>query len=308
MRSKLYDAMYGFVLGGVVGVPYEFNARGRFKATEPIGNGTYDQPKGTWSDDTSLTLCLMENISEGGSYVDLMSKFSKYRDGYMTPFGKMFDIGLGTTAAINYFDYHDKEPVECGWRSEDSNGNGSLMRVLPLVFTLKDKDFDEVFSEVKNISSLTHGHQRSILGCLIYVLVMMELNKGNGLTESIQKVKVELDRHLDDKYLRELRNYKKMFETGFKETEEDKIQSSGYVVDTLLASIWSVLNTETTKEAILKSVNLGRDTDTVGAVTGSISGMMYGLDKESEEWLEVIQNKELLDAKLKEFQLHLENK
>lgn len=69
---------------------------------------------------------------------------------------------------------------------------------------------------------------------------------------------------------------------------EDEIQSSGYVLHTLEASIWCLLTTENYKEAVLKAVNLGNDTDTTGAVTGGIAGLLYGLDNIPENWLKQI--------------------
>lgn len=308
VKSTMKEVVYGFVLGDALGVPYEFERRGTFEAKGMTGYGMFNQPKGTWSDDTSLMLCLMENLSEGGNYNDLMDKFSNYRKGYMTPFNNMFDIGIATNAGIDKYVKFGKEPIECGWVSEDSNGNGSLMRVLPLVYSLNEKEFKEVFEEVKNVSSLTHRHPRSILGCLIYVLLMMELMNKVSIETALSTVKQDLESKLDKEYLKELDHYKELFEPKFKENEESKVDSSGYVVSTLLASVWSVMNTNTLSESILKSVNLGKDTDTVGAVTGSLSAMMYGMDEQSLKWLDEVQNRELLDNKLEEFEVYLGGK
>ncbi len=70
--------------------------------------------------------------------------------------------------------------------------------------------------------------------------------------------------------------------------EEDEIQSSGYVLHTLEASIWCLLTTDNYKEAVLKAVNLGSDTDTIGAVTGGLAGLLYGLDNIPKNWLQQI--------------------
>ncbi len=74
----------------------------------------------------------------------------------------------------------------------------------------------------------------------------------------------------------------------------DKIKSSGYVVDTLEASIWVILNCNSFKEAIIGAINLGDDTDTVGAITGSMAGILYGYENIPKEWLKELKKKEYL--------------
>ena len=62
MAKKLRDAVYGLAVGDAVGVPYEFKRRGSFQCAGMTGHGTHDQPAGTWSDDTSMTLATCASI------------------------------------------------------------------------------------------------------------------------------------------------------------------------------------------------------------------------------------------------------
>jgi len=102
LEDRIHAVILGGAIGDALGVPVEFKARGAFKVSDMIEHGTYNLPKGTWSDDTSLTLCLIENIIENGSLDDLMRKFSNYQsNGYMTPYGRCFDIGITTIKAIS---------------------------------------------------------------------------------------------------------------------------------------------------------------------------------------------------------------
>ena len=68
--GKIYDAIMGLVVGDALGVPVEFKARDTFHVDDMIGYGTYNQPPGTWSDDSSLTLATMESVE----FLPLMGK------------------------------------------------------------------------------------------------------------------------------------------------------------------------------------------------------------------------------------------
>ncbi|WP_254391832.1 ADP-ribosylglycohydrolase family protein [Terribacillus sp. DMT04] len=181
--------MYGGILGDLIGVPVEFKKRDTFNIVDIEGYGTYNQPPGTLSDDTSLTLCLLENIVEKGTLNDLMNKFLLYRDsGYCTPFGKMFDIGRTTNEAIEK--YKSGMPVEqCGGDSEYDNGNGAVMRLAPLAFLLcKEFNFKKKIEVIKQYTEITHSHPRSIVGSIIYVELLIRLYHNNSLKQSIKGI------------------------------------------------------------------------------------------------------------------------
>lgn len=184
LNSKEFDMFYGgifgFIVGDAIGVPVEFCTREERK-NDPVKEmrayGTYHQPYGTWSDDTSLTLCLLEGLTEGYSLEGLIEKFIKfYKKGYLTPYGEVFDIGNATRVAIEKMELGEK-PEKCGGYSENDNGNGSLMRILPLAFYLKDISPVNKLKIIKDVSSITHSHKRSILACIIYVEYSINLIK-----------------------------------------------------------------------------------------------------------------------------------
>ena len=94
----------------------------------------------------------------------------------------------------------------------------------------------------------------------------------------------------------ELRTYHRLFDLdAFAKIQADRIESSGYVVDAFEAAVWSLITTNSFKEALLKAVNLGDDTDTVAAIAGGLGGLYYGLDAIPQNWLESLKNKELFE-------------
>ena len=252
---KLRDAIYGLAVGDALGVPYEFKERGSFKCTDMVGYGTHYQPAGTWSHDTSLTLATCYSIKEcGGVDVeDIRRRFESWLyKGKFTVDGKVFDVGNTTREAI---------ALRRGSTDKYAQGNGSLMRILPLVFV------DEWYKYVDDVSSITHAHAMALAVCRCYLNVAEELIKGSR----VQEIK------------------------NFKGISEKSIESSGYVVDTYNAALWCLANTDNYRDAVLKAVNLGDDTDTTAAVTGGLAGIIYGYDGIPKEWIEKLRGKDIIE-------------
>jgi ADP-ribosyl-[dinitrogen reductase] hydrolase len=176
------DAIIGVAVGDALGVPVEFIARDKLlisPVTNMIGYGTHNQPPGTWSDDTSLTLCLAEMLCNGYSIKRLAGYFVNWREyGFYTAHGNVFDIGIATSASIQNI-ITGTPPLLAGGNDEQSNGNGSLMRILPLLFFIKDKPIEERFRYTSEVSSVTHRHIRSIISCFIYLEFARYVLEGN---------------------------------------------------------------------------------------------------------------------------------
>lgn len=302
LRERLFATLYGGIIGDLMGVPVEFKKRGTFHVEDVIGYGTYNQPPGTWSDDTSLTLCLVENMIEKGDTRSLMDKFVRYMEqGYLTPFGEMFDIGITTADAVSSYK-KGVLPEHCGKTGEFDNGNGTLMRIAPLVFVLiNEGDFNKRKALVQQYTMITHGHPRSIVGSIIYIELLLSLYRNNSLEFALNEVFNLLQNNLQHELHTELNAYSRIFDENFLSISEDEIKSSGYIVHSLEAAIWSVGHASTFKEAILKAVNLGEDTDTIAAITGALAGMCHQMNGIPEDWLNAIVKKQEIDDLIEAF-------
>ena len=290
LKDKIFGGILGLTVADALGVPVEFKSRESLRnnpVTDMIGYGTYNQPPGTWSDDTSLTLCLLHSLTKKEiDYTDMLQRFLSWIDeGKYTPHGEVFDVGIATRKALQRF-RNGTEPLHCGGTSEQDNGNGSLMRILPLVFYLHAKD-EKSFDIIHNVSSLTHAHKRSQIACGIYLTIAESLFDASDLKTAIDTGLEKAKEYYENKkeYADDLKHYKRLFDIDFAKLPEKAIKSSGYVVDTLEAALWCLLNTDNYKDCVLKAVNLGEDTDTVAAVAGGLAGMLYGVDAIPKEWL-----------------------
>lgn len=297
-QNRLLGGLYGSLLGDALGVPVEFagrETRRRDPVTGMRGYGTHGQPAGTWSDDGALLLCSVESLATAGFDTrDMASRFVRWhREGHWSAHGCVFDIGIATASALRRV--HDGVPAEeAGGRGEHSNGNGSLMRILPLALAFPDLDAEVLAGRVSRASAITHGHPRSQMACVFYCLLARELAKGQNASDALATARDRFSGLYNGKA--EWAAFSGVIDPDLSSWQESRISGSGYVMDTLTASIWCLLTTATFRDCVLKAVNLGEDTDTTGCVAGGLAGLLYGFENLPGEWLALLPRREELEG------------
>ena len=278
----LKGAMLGLIVADALGVPFEFKNRDTFKVTGMVGGGTHNQPVGTWSDDSSMTLATLDSFIKKDKIDmnDIMRKFlAWFKDYTYCPHGVCFDIGHTVVTALGRYDerslFGDCDPTRCGGRGFKDNGNGSLMRILPIAFV------EHTVQDILDLSSLTHAHEIALMSCRLYVQLAENLMNGMSKEDAITHLTCCID---------ECENIPKM-----KGYPRESIKSSGYVIDSFEAAVWSFVNSESYSECVIKAVELGEDTDTVAAIAGGLAGIYYGIGGEKgvpEEWIDTLARKD----------------
>lgn len=297
---SIKDGIIGFAVGDALGVPAEFKTREtlkRYPITDMIGYGTYNVPKGTWSDDTSMTLATIDSLNTIGKIDtnDMANRFLDwYRNSNYTATEETFDIGRTTMQSLQKYELGINNTEDCGQFGEKDNGNGSLMRMLPIAFyihSIQTYDLEKnenikatdkkIYDMVKKVSMITHSHEISILGCYIFVRFAMEIMDGKFKDLSYEYIK-----NLDYSFFspNSVDKYYRILKEDIKYKSVNDIKSTGYIVDTLEAVLWLFLNSKDYNSTILKAVNLGGDTDTIAAITGGLLGLYYGIDKINNKW------------------------
>ena len=281
---KVKDGIVGLIVGDALGVPVEFKS-GYDLSQNPItgmeGYGTHNQPAGTWSDDSAMTLATMHSIvqKQGIDYDDIMDKFvawyseAKYMQGNST-----FDCGFTTSSAISRYVSQNTPALESGCKGERDNGNGSLMRILPLAY-IKDIDYETI----ENVSGLTHAHPRSKIACVLYVEMAKSMLENSGLTmeEHIFSACDKIKEYYKDSP--ELKHFERIFNNDL-----EIISGKGYVISTFEVVVRCLLITDNYADAVLEAVNIGIDTDTNAAICGGLAGIYYGFDSIPVDWVNEI--------------------
>ena len=329
------SGIIGAIVGDALGLPVQFRPR-EDRDLDPItdmrGYGAFVIPAGSWSDDSSLILATMdglaaslkkeerlENLSlnEIIDYEIIMKNFSKWLNkGEFTPYGFAYDVGGATMDGIGRYDM-GTEPTLSGGIGERDNGNGSLMRILPIslfIHYLSQKysfDEEDKMEAVHNLSSLTHRHRRSQMTCGIYVNIALEFLENNGSDLSLEELIANGINKSKEYYFnnpsfeKELHHFDRVFSLNIQNLPRDEIKSGGYTISSLEASIWCLLNNENYKDTLLQAVNLGHDTDTTACIVGGLAGIYYGYEEIPNEWIDELARLDYIEDLIENFALTL---
>lgn len=297
--NKLKNGIMGFIMGDAMGVPLEFKKREIFennKVTDMISNDRIGV-KGVWSDDSSMVIATMKAIIDNKgkiNYESIMNNFILWVSNKdFIAIDKAFGIGRATFFALgNYYNKRYEKITDCGMKGFNYNGNGSLMRILPIAYYCyyKKLNEDEIYNLVKDVSSFTHSHEISILGCFIYVLLVIELLSGKEKVNAYSNIR----KYNYRKYfsLENIKYYDRLLNNDISKLDVDSISSMGFVVDTLEAVIWCFMNNNSYDKCVIEAINLGNDSDTIGALVGGLSGIYY--NDINNKWLNDIKRKNYL--------------
>jgi ADP-ribosyl-[dinitrogen reductase] hydrolase len=302
-RDRVLGGLWGSLVGDALGVPVEFIDRAAAQlnpVTSMREYGTHHQPRGTWSDDGAMMLCTTDSLlNHEFNPADMGERFVRWmNDGLWTANGDVFDIG-GTTCTALMRIAKGVPAGEAGGRHEDSNGNGSLMRILPVVLRFAAEPLELFANRVQTVSAITHGHPRSQMACVFYGLVVRHLLLGEQPQSAVGSARSEFSVWCQRSA--ELPRFNHILEDDLISLPEGEVLSTGYVLHTLHASLWCLLKTQNFQDCVLKAVNLGGDTDTTGCVAGGLAGVAYGMKAIPSDWVNQLARKGDVDCLFHEF-------
>jgi ADP-ribosyl-[dinitrogen reductase] hydrolase len=304
-KDKIIGGILGLLVGDALGVPYEFHeqqsiptlAEIKFNPPSYFRRSHASVPVGTWSDDGSQALILLDSLLSCGKFD--ANHFAKglvdwYENGFMAVDNKVFDVGIQTSKAI-FEIKKGVEPLLAGGRDEYSNGNGSLMRVLPLALWHKGSDL-ELIADAFDQSAVTHAHLRSQLCCALYCLWTRNLLNEieNPWETAIAKMRESFTEDTTEG---------KEFEFYIRPEADHETTGSGYVVDSLFSAKWA-LEQGSYEQVVKSAISLGRDTDTTACIAGGLAGVRDGIEAIPIRWRENLRGKEIYEPLLEKMLKH----
>ena len=301
LEEKIAGGIVGLLVGDALGVPYEFHKRDQIP---PLAGIEFDPPKGfrrshgdvlpgTWSDDGAHALILLASLLYCGKLdLDDLGRrlVNWYDNGYKAVDAHVFDVGVQTAAAINRLQSGVLAP-QAGLRNEHANGNGSLMRVLPLALWHKGTIEDLVINAQEQ-SVITHGHLRSQVCCALYCLwaryTVEELS--DPWREAVASLRNLYGENAPER---------EELEWSIRPDDPPEGSGSGYVVD-CLRSARRAMQAGSYEQVVKAAISLGNDTDTTACVAGGIAGIRDGVNAIPERWRTRLRGEELYQHELQQ--------
>ncbi len=300
LRDKIRGAMWGALVGDAAGVPYEFRRADTIPPSNKIAMGaleydahqyppTHNMPAGTWSDDGSGVLALASACLGATTHFEpealAAGLVAWYKDGAFAVDGHVFDIGNATRSAINKL-IRGASWKESGCSEASSNGNGSLMRAIPLALWHVGTDA-ELYRDAVAASAVTHAHALATTSCGLFSILVRKilLDRYTPATCAIfaaQQV-AEIDPANFDQLDRELRKY---------EVPNGRPMGSGYVVDSLAYALRIAKDyaKHDFTSVVRGAIRLGGDTDTTASIAGGLAGAIYGVQGIPSLWLSAMRD------------------
>lgn len=302
-QDQILGGLYGLLIGDAVGVPYEFHAASELPSfaelemVPPQGflRAHTGVPTGTWSDDGAQTLCLLDSLVEC-SQMNLRHFSNKlwawYNQGLWAVDGEVFDVGIQTGASLQAF-FKGVPPEQAGLVYPNGQGNGALMRVLPLALWHQGSD-QELVQDAHTQSLITHGHIINQVVCALYCLWVREVATGKDMKEAYQnavhRLRLLYGETSQERYALE----------SIRPDDDPKSKGSGYVVETL-QSVRIAVEEASFEAVVKKAISLGDDTDTNAAIAGGLYGVKVGLSGIPQRWYNQLRGKAQVEVLVEEW-------
>ncbi|MCP1444477.1 ADP-ribosyl-[dinitrogen reductase] hydrolase [Pseudomonas sp. GGS8] len=276
LTERYRATLLGLACADAIGTSVEFQPRGSFKPlTDMVGGGLFNLKPGQWTDDTSMALCLAESLlnKKGFDAADQMGRYLNWWQwGYLSSTGECFDIGMTVREALAR--YQETGQPFAGSTDPDTAGNGSLMRLAPVVlYYFPDRDRIKTFSA--DSSRTTHAAPEAIECCQLLAELLRKALLG-ATKPDLQRLPEPI--LLEPKVMAIARG-------DYLDKSKDDIRGSGYCVASLEAALWCFHHTGSFEAAILEAANLGDDADTTAAIVGQLAGAHYGMQAIPDGWL-----------------------
>jgi ADP-ribosylglycohydrolase len=286
IQARLAGGVWGHLVGDAIGVPYEFSRPSSIASVEWGHTGTHHQPAGTWSDDGALMLALLDSLLTTGFDLEDQARRSVawLREGAYTPDGVVFDIGPTTRHALERVETGTLA-AEAGGTDEGSNGNGSLMRVLPVALVGRTETDDVLVRRVSAASAVTHAHPRCRVTCAVYTLMARNLLLGESdRGAAMDKALVAVETHMPPEWRQDF---------DILAAWEPRT-GDGYVIDCFWSAWDAFSEAAGYPEAIERAVRYGKDTDTTACVAGGLAGIYWGIEDIPQAWRNQMRGQEIV--------------
>jgi len=297
LRSKMRGCLIGTAIGDALGMPVEglnyYQIQKKYGEVNEIMDGRL--PAGSYTDDTQLMIGLAESLIEKKeiNQEHIAHKFVQIYENYrgygpvLKQFVQLMELGWEWDKAVqkthNFFSYL----------------NGSAMRVAPIGVFYYDNP-EEVLRAAYQSSDVTHIHELAREGCALQALAISLVIEQKPSSDFDRKTYLRtLQESVSHKvYKEKLKSVKNLLLKEPDIFEVIKILGNGVeAFNSVPTAIYCFLRyLDSFEKSIIYAVNLGGDADTIGAMTGALSGAYHGIEAIPLKWLDKLEDKDYIQS------------
>jgi ADP-ribosyl-[dinitrogen reductase] hydrolase len=288
LQDRYRGVLLGLACGDALGGPVEFKSRDEIVELYPdglrdfVGGGWLSLAPGEITDDTQMTLAIARSLAEREA-IDMSDVAARFLEWFHSD---PKDVGLTTRAALQALDqgvpWDEAGTRVTGYASGRSAGNGAVMRCAPVALRFRG-DLTTLDQASRDTARITHADARCQSAAVAINRSIAHLLDGASADALIESVLPAIaDKETSDA-LRKTPGLAR-----------EQVRSGGFVLDTMQAALWSLLQHRDLEATVVEAVGLGADTDTTGAVAGALAGALCGASAIPERWISQVQYRDEL--------------
>jgi ADP-ribosylglycohydrolase len=283
-KNDASGLLYGTFIGDALGMKFDGCSN---EAIAPLElDSLLGQISGLYTGDTQMNISVLEEMAENGE-IDQVSLGTRIMNRY-SPWRK---YGGGMFIVIER--WRDGESfsraAESLYFGAGSYGDGAAVRAAPISCFFKLNEVDLLFKQVMLSSRLTHTHTIGIDGALFQAYAaLLALNKVDPSEWTSKMFQLPIDSSFKikmgqiDYCIRNDSTVKTVIET---------IGNGSDALSAVTAAIYSLIrNKDSFVDAVLFAIELGGDTDTIGAMAGALAGALHGLQNIPADIISKLEN------------------
>ena len=270
LRIRFHGALFGLATGDALAAATQYRRPGTFAAVgDLLGGGPFDLPRGAWSDDTAMALCLADSLTacNGFDARDQVERYVRWqRDGYLSATGQCLGITASTARAL----------AMAQWRRQAFSGSHdpnqldpeSLSRVAaPAMFFFASAD--EAALQASESSRATCQAPAVLEACRVFAQILHAALSGQPKASIMALAPGPVDA---------------------------APAATASASEVLTAALWAFGSTGSFRDAVLRAVNVGGNSDVVAAVCGQLAGAHYCVTAIPASWRNSLMQKDLIES------------
>ena len=270
LRERFVGTLFGLAVGDAVAAATQFRRAGSFSPVgDLIGGGPFDLPRGAWSDDTAMALCLAESLLECNGFDprDQVRRYARWQqEGYLSCTGQCVGITANTARSLALAKW--RRVVFPGSFDPEQLDPEPLSRIAPIALYYL-ASMETTLQQAADSARTTCQAPPVLDACRQLGRAMNAALSGQPKARILADVKPITDA---------------------------AARTNTTAATALAAAFWAFSSTDNFRDAVLRAANVGGNSDVVASVCGQLAGAYYGMSAIPPSWRNGLMQKDLIEG------------